>query len=163
MTSLVAVLDTNFWLATHVTTVTIGYAAGLLAGALAHIFIICKFFRIKSDDTQFYKGITRMVYGTICFGLFFFSGRHDTGGGYGANDSWGRFWGWDPKENGALMIILWELAILHARMGGYIRDIGVSITAVIAGCIVAFSLVGSQFTRSRATQLWVDSRGYLIH
>ncbi|HBP19980.1 MAG TPA: hypothetical protein DEA08_19610, partial [Planctomycetes bacterium] len=51
-------------------------------------------------------------------------------------------WGWDPKENGALMIVLWELAIVHARLGGYIRDLGLAISAVLGGMVVAFSWWG---------------------
>jgi hypothetical protein len=82
-----------------------------------------------------------MVYGVVCFGLLFsFTGT--VLGGIWANDSWGRFWGWDPKENGALMIVLWNLVILHARMGGFIRDLGIHACAVFGGMIVAFSWWG---------------------
>jgi ABC-type transport system involved in cytochrome c biogenesis permease subunit len=141
MPNLQAVLDTNFWLATHVTTVTMGYAAGLLAAGIAHIYILGKFLNLKSGDPQFYKTLTRMTYGVICFGLLFATVGTILGGIW-ANDSWGRFWGWDPKENGALMIVLCGLIILHARMGGYIRDLGIAICAVITGMVVAFSWWG---------------------
>ena len=51
--------------------------------------------------------LTRMIYGSLCFALFFsFIGT--VLGGLWADDSWGRFWGWDPKENGALIIVLWN-------------------------------------------------------
>ncbi len=141
MVSMVAVLDTNFWLATHVTTVTIGYAAGLLSGGLAHVFVFGKLFRLRRNDTAFYRELTRMVYGTLCFALVF-SVVGTVLGGIWANESWGRFWGWDPKENGALMIVLWQLAILHARLDGMLRDYGVNIAAVIGGIIIAFSWFG---------------------
>jgi len=141
MPALIAVLDTNFWLSTHVTTITIGYAAGLLAAAVAHIYIFAKLFRIRQNDRQFYKGLARMIYGIICFGILF-STLGTVLGGIWANDSWGRFWGWDPKENGALMIVLWQLAILHWRMGGYIKDFGLAMTAVFNAIIVAFSWFG---------------------
>ncbi|MCC6154284.1 MAG: cytochrome c biogenesis protein CcsA [Candidatus Hydrogenedentes bacterium] len=141
MPQLVAVLDTNFWLATHVTTVTMGYAAGLLAAAIAHVYILGKLFNFKKNDEAFYKNIYRMTYGVICFGLLF-SVVGTVLGGIWANDSWGRFWGWDPKENGALMIVLWELAILHARLAGYVRDLGVAMAATFNAIIVAFSLWG---------------------
>jgi ABC-type transport system involved in cytochrome c biogenesis permease subunit len=141
MPSLVAVLDTNFWLSTHVTTVTIGYAAGLLAAAIAHVYLLGRLFKFRNDDDAFYRNLTRMVYGVVCFGLLFsFTGT--VLGGIWANDSWGRFWGWDPKENGALMIVLWNLTILHARMGGFIRDLGIHACAVFGGMIVAFSWWG---------------------
>jgi len=138
MPSMVAVLDTNFWLSTHVTTITMGYAAGLLAGALAHLYILGKLLGFKKADPKFYETVTRMVYGVFCFG-FFFAFIGTVLGGIWADQSWGRFWGWDPKENGALLIVLWQLAALHARGGGYIRDLGMNMAAVACGMVIAFS------------------------
>ncbi|MEM8711965.1 MAG: cytochrome c biogenesis protein CcsA, partial [Planctomycetota bacterium] len=146
MGGLVAVLNTNFWLATHVTTVTMGYSAGLLAAALGHVWIVMRLLRGLKDQGQpmdrasadWYRRFARMVYGVLCFGLLF-SVVGTILGGVWANDSWGRFWGWDPKENGALMIVLFELVVLHARMAGYIRDFGVCLLSVIGGAVVAFS------------------------
>ncbi len=138
MPSLVAVLDTNFWLATHVTTVTMGYAAGLLAAAISHIWIFGKILGFRKGDGEFYKGISRTIYGVLCFGLFF-SLVGTVLGGIWANYSWGRFWGWDPKENGALLICLAELMILHARMGGYLKQFGLCVASILCGMVVAFS------------------------
>ncbi len=138
MDPLVAVLRSNFWLSTHVTAVTFGYAAGLLAGAIAHLYIMGKFFGWWKDNPKIYTVITRMVYGVVCFALLF-SLVGTILGGIWANMSWGRFWGWDPKENGAFMIVLWNLVILHLRMGGYAKELGINILAVIGGMIVAFS------------------------
>ncbi len=141
MPSLVAVLDTNFWLATHVTAITIGYAAGLFAAVLASIFLLSKLFQISRNDKSYYTSLTRMTYGVLCFGVIF-STVGTILGGIWANDSWGRFWGWDPKENGALLIVLSQLVILHLRMGGYIRDFGIAMLAAFGGIIVAFSWWG---------------------
>ena len=131
-----AVLRSNFWLATHVIAINIGYAAALLAGLIAHIFIFSKRFKMGSDDLR--RSITKMVYGITCFGLLFALVGTVLGGVW-ANDSWGRFWGWDPKENGALMICLGALIMLHARMGGYIKDLGMNIIAVLILVITVFS------------------------
>ena len=141
MPNLVAVLDTNFWLSTHVTTVTMGYAAGLLSAFLGAIYILARLIDFRSSDKAFYKTIVRMTYGAICFGLFF-SVVGTVLGGIWANYSWGRFWGWDPKENGALMIVLCNLGILHARMGGYIRELGIAMASAFNGMVVAFSWWG---------------------
>lgn len=141
MPSLVAVLDTNFWLATHVTIINVGYAAGMLAGALAHIYLFSRLFKFKADNKEYYRSLSRMVYGVLCFGLLF-STVGTILGGIWANDSWGRFWGWDPKENGALMIVLWSLVVLHAKMGRYIKDIGIAQGAIVLAMIVAFSWWG---------------------
>ena len=141
MPSLVAVLDTNFWLSTHVTTITMGYAAGLLAAALAHVYIVGRLFRLHSGDMTFYDSLARVIYGVVCF-CFLFSIIGTVLGGIWANESWGRFWGWDPKENGALLICIWGLIILHARLGGYIQAYGTAVTSVLLGMIVAFSWWG---------------------
>ena len=141
MPSLVAVLDTNFWLATHVTIINIGYAAGMLAAGISHVYILGRLFGYKKTDPAYYRSITRMVYGVTCFGLLFaFVGT--VLGGIWANYSWGRFWGWDPKENGAALICLCQIAILHARMGGYIKQMGIHIAALFTGCVVGFSWWG---------------------
>ncbi len=141
MPQLVAVLDTNFWLATHVTIINVGYAAGMLAAGIAHVYVLSRLFNFKRDDRDFYRSLTRMVYGVTCFGLLFaFVGT--VLGGIWANYSWGRFWGWDPKENGAALICLAMLATLHARMGGYIRDMGIHLAAIATGSVVAFSWWG---------------------
>ncbi|MBI3272937.1 MAG: cytochrome c biogenesis protein CcsA [Planctomycetes bacterium] len=141
MPSLVAVLDTNFWLATHVTCVTTGYAAGLFASAVAHVYLLGKLFGLRRGDTDFYRTVSRMTYGLLCFGLLF-SVVGTVLGGIWANESWGRFWGWDPKENGALMIVLWQLIVLHSRLGGYLRDFGIAMASVFGGMVVAFSWWG---------------------
>lgn len=141
MPSLVAVLDTNFWLATHVTIINIGYAAGMLSGAIAHVYIVSRLLNFKKDNKEYYRSLNRMVYGVLAFGLVF-STVGTILGGIWANDSWGRFWGWDPKENGALMIVLWSLVILHAKMGRHIKELGISQGAIILAMIVAFSWWG---------------------
>lgn len=141
MPQLVAVLDTNFWLATHVTTVTVGYSAGLLAGFVAYVYLLGKLVGWRRAEPRTYQLLGRMVYGVLCFGLLF-STVGTILGGIWANYSWGRFWGWDPKENGALMIVLWELMILHGRMGGFWRDWGTALLAVLGNIVVAFSWWG---------------------
>ena len=141
MPQLVAVLDTNFWLATHVTCISIGYCAGLVASLIAHVYVLGKVFRFKQGDAAFYRDVGKMVYGTLCFALLF-SLVGTILGGIWANDSWGRFWGWDPKENGALLICIAQLAILHGRMGGIFGTFGVCQGAILGGVIVAFSWWG---------------------
>jgi hypothetical protein len=63
-------------------------------------------------------------------------------GGIWADQSWGRFWGWDPKENGALLIVLWNAIILHARWGGYARERGVMTMAIFGNVITSLSWFG---------------------
>ena len=135
-----AVLDTNFWLATHVVAVTVGYASTFVAGFLALIYILRGFFT-KTLDAATGKALARMVYGIVCFAtLFSFVGT--VLGGIWADQSWGRFWGWDPKENGALIIVLWNALILHLRWGGIIRERGLINCAIFGNIVTAWSWFG---------------------
>ncbi len=136
-----AVLDTQFWLATHVVIVALGYAATFLAGLLGIIFIVMGVFTpsLAADDVR--KPLSRMIYGVICFAvLFSFVGT--VLGGLWADDSWGRFWGWDPKENGALIIVLWNALILHALWDNLVRDRGLAVLAVAGNIVTGWSWFG---------------------
>jgi ABC-type transport system involved in cytochrome c biogenesis permease subunit len=140
MEMLRAVLDTNFWLATHVITVTLGYSATFVAGFLAIVYIFRGVFT-STLSKQTAASLTRMVYGIVCFAtLFSFIGT--VLGGIWADQSWGRFWGWDPKENGALIIVLWNGIILHARWGGMIRERGLMNLAIFGSIVTSFSWFG---------------------
>jgi ABC-type transport system involved in cytochrome c biogenesis permease subunit len=135
-----AVLDTNFWLATHVVAVTTGYASTFVAGFLALIYIVRGVFT-KTLDAATGKSLARMIYGIVCFAtLFSFVGT--VLGGIWADQSWGRFWGWDPKENGALIIVLWNALILHLRWGGMVRERGLVICAIGGNIVTSWSWFG---------------------
>ncbi len=135
-----AVLDTNFWLATHVVAVTTGYASTFVAGFLALIYIVRGVFT-RTLDAETGKSLARMVYAIVCFAtLFSFVGT--VLGGIWADQSWGRFWGWDPKENGALIIVLWNALILHLRWGGMIRERGLMNCAVFGNVVTSWSWFG---------------------
>ena len=174
MQMLMAVLDTNFWLATHVVVITLGYASTFAAGLLAITYILlgvftpllkekmgnreaataapagprgakmvesASFASKSGAQIELGKALSKMVYGVVCFAtLFSFVGT--VLGGIWADQSWGRFWGWDPKENGALLIVLWNVIILHARWGGMVRDRGIMNLAVFGNIVTSFSWFG---------------------
>ncbi len=140
MEMLRAVLDTNFWLATHVVMITAGYSSMFFAGFLAILYVIRGFFTRSLTETTA-KSLSRMVYGIVCFStLFSFVGT--ILGGIWADQSWGRFWGWDPKENGALLIVIWCAVILHARWGGMIRERGLMALSIFGNIVTSFSWFG---------------------
>ncbi len=204
-TVLVAVLDTQFWLATHVTTINLGYAMTFLAGLIGLLYLalrtpirfafatsvmvvaaglalsdpISSVIESYTDIALSSNGVkwcgviagmlgfvasmwaslqpklrsaepltpelqtnlSRMLYGTLCFGIFFsFVGT--VLGGLWADDSWGRFWGWDPKENGALIIVLWNAVVLHARWGGMVKDRGMAVLSIGGNIATAWSWFG---------------------
>ena len=139
-TVLQAVLDTQFWLATHVTTINLGYGTTLIAGLLGCVYVI-QGVLTPSLSPKMSKELARMIYGTVCFSLLFsFIGT--VLGGLWADDSWGRFWGWDPKENGALLIVIWNALVLHARWGAMIKERGLAVLAIIGNVFVSWSWFG---------------------
>lgn len=135
-----AVLDTNFWLATHVVIINSGYGATFVAGAVGVVFVLAGVFtRALTDDLM--KPLTQIIYGTTCFAtLLSFTGT--VLGGLWGDYSWGRFWGWDPKENGALLIVLWNALVLHARWGGLVKQRGLAVLASFGLIPVAWSWFG---------------------
>lgn len=141
MEVLVPVLDTNFWLATHVVCITLGYTATFVAGFMGVAYVLLGLFTplIAGEGS---RNLSRMIYGVICFATFLsFTGT--VLGGIWADESWGRFWGWDPKENGALMIVLWNALVLHARWAGLVKPRGVAALAVVGNVVTAWSWFGT--------------------
>jgi ABC-type transport system involved in cytochrome c biogenesis permease subunit len=136
-----AVLDSNFWLATHVVVVATGYASTFLAGVLAVIYVL-RGVLTRTLDKATADSLARMVYGIVCFAMLFsFVGT--VLGGIWADQSWGRFWGWDPKENGALIIVIWNALILHARWGGLVKQRGLMCLAIFGNIMTSWSWFGT--------------------
>ena len=135
MGMLVAVLDSNFWLASHVITIILGYAGIVLSGFIGHVYILQRIFTPGKKDLL--KNTFQAVYSIQAFGIIFtFIGT--VLGGIWADQSWGRFWGWDPKENGALVILLWSAILFHAKLTGWIKESGMAFGSVVG--VIAVSL-----------------------
>ncbi|MGE0489886.1 MAG: cytochrome c biogenesis protein [Vulcanimicrobiota bacterium] len=126
---LTPVLRNNFWLTVHVLTITLGYAAFLLSLGLGHMTLVKYAFRPDQEDSL--KALNQALYKSIQVGVLFLAAGTILGGVW-ANYSWGRFWGWDPKEVWALIALLGYLAILHGRYAGWLREFGMAAWSVIA-------------------------------
>ena len=149
-----AVLDSNFWLATHVVIITIGYSTTFLAGFLGIAYVCHKLVltmfgssakygsKLLSTEKDAQRIIGAMIYGITCFSLFF-SLVGTVLGGIWADQSWGRFWGWDAKENGALLIVIWNAILLHARWSGVAKIRGISSIAIFGNVVTAWSWFGT--------------------
>ncbi len=136
-----AVLDTNFWLATHVTCVTLGYTSTFVAGFLGTVYILLRVV-MRALDSKTSRTLGQMIYGIVCFAtLFSFTGT--VLGGIWADQSWGRFWGWDPKENGALLIVLMNALILHARWAGLVKLRGMAVLTICGNMVTGWSWFGT--------------------
>lgn len=134
LTPLEPVLRSNYWLTVHVMTITISYAAFFLAFVLGDIGLI-HYIRGEEKHKEKIKAIATSVYRAMQIGVCFLAPGIILGGIW-ADYSWGRFWGWDPKETWALIALLGYLAVLHGRLGGWFRNFG-----MIAAGVVTFSLV----------------------
>lgn len=128
------VLRSNFWLTTHVLIITISYAAFFLAFALGDIGLFL-FFKDEKKNQDKIKALVLAIYRAIQIGVATLAPGIILGGVW-ADYSWGRFWGWDPKETWALIALLGYLAVLHGRIIGWIQNFG-----MVASSIITFSLV----------------------
>ena len=133
------VLDSNQWLILHVVTIAAGYGAVLLAVILANMYLVGKLASVSAEKLRV---LSFSAYGFIvgglvlcCLGILM--------GGLWAESAWGRFWGWDPKENSALMLVLWTALILHARNGNIARESGFMRLTACAGLVLAWSWAGT--------------------
>lgn len=150
---LTAVLNTNFWLATHVTCIIIGYGFCCLTSALAH-------YTLWRPEAQMTRTLS-----TLALLALLFTAVGTVLGGIWADQSWGRFWGWDPKENGALLIVLWLVWVVHGRISGMLCAPAWHAGLAYVGVITALSWFGVNllnvglhsygFTEGAATALFL--------
>jgi cytochrome c-type biogenesis protein CcsB len=139
---LVPVLRDNFWLTVHVLTITLSYAAFALAMGLGHILLF-RYIRnpsgARADAPMHFwlyrvlqLGVLLLAAGTIL-------------GGVWANYSWGRFWGWDPKETWALIALLCYITTLHGRLAGWWTEFGLVVASVVCFLAVLMAWYGVNF------------------
>ena len=161
MSMLVAVLNTNFWLATHVLCITTGYGFGLIAGLTAHFYLIL---RVLQREPKRTAAVYRTIYASALITLLFTS-LGTILGGIWADQSWGRFWGWDPKENGAMLICLWLIWLLHGRITARFSEGTFGLLLALLNVVIALSWLGVNllstglhsygFTDKAALTLWI--------
>ncbi len=130
ITPLVPVLRSNLWLTIHVMTITLSYGAFALAWGIGHFVVFSFVFQPEKIERN--RRLSFYLYRAVQIGIVLLASGTVLGGVW-ANYSWGRFWGWDPKETWALIALLGYLAVLHGRFAGWLGTFG---TAV--GCVVAF-------------------------
>lgn len=139
---LVPVLRDNFWLTVHVLTITLGYAAFLLALALGHVVMGAYLF--KPDAKPLHSSLTGYLYRALQIGVLFLAAGTILGGVW-ANYSWGRFWGWDPKETWALIALLGYLVVLHGRFSGWMGNFALGVASILCFLGVLMAWYGVNF------------------
>ena len=138
-----AVLRSNYWLVVHVMTITISYAAFLLAFGLGDLGLIY-FVMDEEKHADKIQKITTGVYRAMQIGVAFLAPGIILGGIW-ADYSWGRFWGWDPKETWALIALLGYIVVLHARLVGWLKNFGMIASGVITFSLVVMAWYGVNF------------------
>jgi cytochrome c-type biogenesis protein CcsB len=139
---LVPVLRDNFWLTIHVLTITLSYAAFLLACAFGHILL----FRYARNprDARADAPMHFWLYRVLQLGVLLLAAGTILGGVW-ANYSWGRFWGWDPKETWALIALLCYITTLHGRLAGWWTEFGLVVASVVCFLAVLMAWYGVNF------------------
>jgi len=139
---LTPVLRSNFWLTIHVLTITLSYAAFALAMGLGNLAL----FKILThpEKREAIKNLSQFIYRCIQMGVLLLAAGTILGGVW-ADYSWGRFWGWDPKEVWALIALLLYLAVVHGKFAGWLKDFGVAACSVIAFQGVLMAWYGVNF------------------
>ncbi len=128
------VLRSNLWLIIHVMTITLSYAAFFLALGISNVALF-HLIRGESVNSPLIRDYVDTTYRAMQVGVVLLAAGTILGGVW-ADYSWGRFWGWDPKETWALIALLGYLALLHSRLAGLVKNFG-----MLAGSIIAFNLV----------------------
>jgi cytochrome c-type biogenesis protein CcsB len=152
---LVPVLRNNFWLTLHVLTVTISYAAFLVAMAIGNLGLAQAF---RKDSGEFQKTLAHYAYRSMQLGVILLTSGIILGGVW-ADYSWGRFWGWDPKETWSLIADLGYLMVLHGRFSGWIRTFGTLMGSVLAFFGVVMAWYGVNFILASGLHSYGFSEG----
>lgn len=117
ITNLVPVLK-SYWLVMHVATITASYGFFALSALLAFVNLMLMILRTARRDKYLQLNIrefTGILEMSLIIGLFLLTVGIFLGAVW-ANESWGRYWGWDPKETWALITVLVYAFILHMRL-----------------------------------------------
>lgn len=154
---IVAVLRSNLWLTVHVLTIVISYSAFSITMILGNIILVRSIFK-NEYSSPFINELSRTIYRMCQLGVFLISVGIVLGGVW-ADYSWGRFWGWDPKETWALIADVGYLAILHARYAGWLSAYGLALAAPVAYLLVIMAWYGVNFILAAGLHSYGFSKG----
>ena len=146
MDVLVPVLRSNYWLTIHVLTVVSSYGAFALAMALGHRHLLLDIFQKLNQEAE--NASSRLILRIIEVGVILI-GIGTVLGGVWANESWGRFWGWDPKETWALITLLGYLILVHLRYLKRLSAFGLALSSILGFQLVLMTWYGVNFVLGR--------------
>jgi cytochrome c-type biogenesis protein CcsB len=137
---LVPVLRSNYWLTIHVLTITLSYAAFAVTLGIAN----CTLFQYVRGQRSQIASLNQWTYRAMQFGVVLIAAGTILGGIW-ADESWGRFWGWDPKEVWALITLLCYMVILHGRYAGWVGPFGFAVGSALSFLSVLMAWYGVNF------------------
>lgn len=132
----------SVYLTYHVLLMMVSYAAFGVSLVFSHLYLFISIFKpakkelLKDLDTYNYRIIQLGCVGII-FGIFL--------GAVWANESWGRYWAWDPKETWALITFLSYLAILHGRFTNWWKSFGSAVGSILSFGVLLMTYYGVNF------------------
>jgi ABC-type transport system involved in cytochrome c biogenesis permease subunit len=145
---LVPVLRSNYWLTIHVLTITLSYGAFMLAMGIANVALYWFYGISKKGESRAISErialLNQLTYRALMFGTVLLAAGTILGGVW-ADYSWGRFWGWDPKEVWALIALLSYMAVLHGRFTGWVGKFAFPLWTVICFSTVVMAWYGVNF------------------
>ena len=153
---LVPVLAHTYWLSVHVMTVMLSYSAFALAMVLGHVILFVAVF--QREKTALLSSLSRLLYKTLQVGVLFLAAGVVFGAIW-ANESWGRYWGWDPKETWSLITFFIYLAIIHARFAGWLGHFGLGASAILGFLAVVMTYYGVNFILAAGLHAYGFSEG----
>jgi cytochrome c-type biogenesis protein CcsB len=153
---LVPVLAHTYWLSIHVMTIMLSYSALAVAMVLGHVMLFAVVFR--RQPSPMVGTLSRILYRTLQIGLLFLTAGIAFGAIW-ANESWGRYWGWDPKETWSLITLFVYLAIIHARFAGWLGHFGLATSAILGFLAVVMTYYGVNFILAAGLHSYGFSEG----
>ncbi len=147
------------WLAIHVPIIMVSYSIFAIATFLAHLVIAGRFFPNVNRETEAKRN--QLLYWYLLVGSIFLIAGILTGSIWAAS-SWGRYWGWDPKEVWSLVAFLAYMAILHARSDGQLRDFGVAVWSIVAFWTILMTYLGVNFVLGSGMHAYGAGTGNLV-
>ncbi|WP_167608938.1 cytochrome c biogenesis protein CcsA [Maribellus sediminis] len=147
ITNLVPVLK-SYWLIVHVAIITASYGFLGISALLGFLNLILMIFRNKRNTDRInhtVKELVNVIQIALIIGLLMVTLGSFLGGVW-ANESWGRYWGWDPKETWALVTVLVYTFITHMhRIPGMRGNFAMSMAAVLGISSVLMTYFGVNY------------------